>query len=322
MTATTPAATQSAARRDLVVAVLTYRRTDQLLALLPQLLEHTRALHRSAGVLVVDNDPDAEARTAVEAFAAGAGGGEVVYVHEPRPGIAAARNRALETADTAELLVFIDDDEVPEPRWLELLVRTFEESPGAAGVAGAVVSTFEAPLPPWVVAGGFFVRQRHSTGAALPAAATNNLLLHLPAVRELGLAFDERFGTSGGSDTLFTRQLVAAGHRLVWCDEAVVVDQVPAQRCTTSWVVRRALRSGNSWSRTSLALTSAPLPRAATRARLVARGALRVAAGGARAAAGTLLRSRPHQARGVRTAVRGAGMVAGAVGGTYVEYRR
>ncbi|TNM61047.1 glycosyltransferase [Streptomyces sp. NP160] len=315
----TPAADHPA---DLVVAVLTYRRTDLLLALLPRLLEQTGALHRRAGVLVVDNDPEAGACAAVEAFAAGAGVGEVVYLHEPRPGIAAARNRALQGAGAAELLVFIDDDEVPEPHWLELLVRTFEEHPGAAGVAGAVVSTFEAPLTPWVVAGGFFVRQRHRTGSPLPAAATNNLLLHMPPVRELGLAFDERFGTSGGSDTLFTRQLTAAGHLLVWCDEAVVVDQVPAQRCTASWVVRRALRSGNSWSRTSLALTAGRAARTATWTRLVARGALRIGAGGARAAAGTLLRSPEHQARGVRTAVRGAGMVAGAVGGTYAEYRR
>ena len=83
----------------------------------------------------------------------------------------------------------------------------------------------------------------------MEVAATNNLLLDLGRIRALGLEFDERFGLSGGSDTLFTRPLVARGGRMVWCDEAMVVDNVPAGRLTRDWVLRRALRSGNSASR-------------------------------------------------------------------------
>ena len=202
-----------------------------------------------------------------------------------------------------------------------------------------MVSTFEAEPGPWVAAGGFFERRSPPTGTRVDVAATNNLLLDLAAVRAAGdLRFDERFGLSGGSDTLFTRRLHAAGAVMLWCDQALVTDVVPASRTTARWVLARALRSGNSWARTSLAMargvagtgpgTAAPArpTGVAVRAALVGRGGVRVLGGGARLAAGTALRAvgtgPRHQARGLRTLARGAGMVGGALGWTYVEYRR
>ena len=47
------------------------------------------------------------------------------YVHEPAPGISAGRNRALDEAGDADLLSFIDDDEVPRPGWLSALIDTW-----------------------------------------------------------------------------------------------------------------------------------------------------------------------------------------------------
>nr|WP_284288167.1 glycosyltransferase family A protein [Angustibacter aerolatus] len=81
-----------------VIAVLTYRRPDDLAQVLPALVVQAAATAPRARVLVVDNDPDAGAREAVAAFAADG----VEYAHEPQPGIAAARNRALDAAGDAE----------------------------------------------------------------------------------------------------------------------------------------------------------------------------------------------------------------------------
>jgi succinoglycan biosynthesis protein ExoM len=245
----------------------------------------------------------------------------VAYVVEARPGIAAARNRALAEAADRDLLIFIDDDERPQPGWLAALLGTYRET-GSAAVAGAVISEFSGRLDPWIEAGRFFDRVRHPTGTPIMVAATNNLLLDLNQTRRFGLEFDERFGASGGSDTLFTRGIVARGASITWCDEAVVVDHVPAARMTRRWVLQRALRSGNSWSRTTLELV--PNWRAAlvARVRLTGRGLSRIAAGFGQFVAGTLGRRTYHQARGLRTIARGAGMVSGAYGHVYVEYRR
>jgi succinoglycan biosynthesis protein ExoM len=299
-----------------VVAMLTYRRPDDLHAALPRLAETVSSCRSPASVLIVDNDPSASAMPL-----AAAAPDRVRFVHEPTPGIAAARNRALDETGDADLLVFIDDDERPEPGWLDQLVDTWRRDRPAA-VVGPVVSTFPSEPEPFIVEGGFFRRRRLPTGTAVDVAATNNLLLDLDQVRRLGVRFDTTLGTAGGSDTLFTRTLHRRGGRLVWCDEAVVVDVVPPGRLTRDWVLRRALRTGNSTSRIGLRLETSTSARAALRVRLTARGGARVLGGALRFVLGVVLGSLRHRANGARTFARGMGMTTGAWGWTYDEYRR
>lgn len=299
-----------------LLAALTYRRPDDLAQLLPRLVQQAESVPDRVEILIVDNDPHAGARDQVTAFGSG-----VQYIHAAVPGIAAARNAALEAAADADLLVFIDDDERPVPNWLEDLLATWKRFDCAA-VVGPVVSEFGAEPEEWVRAGRFFERRRLTTGTVTDVAATNNLLIELALVRSLGLRFDERFGLTGGSDTLFTKQLHAAGGTIVWCDEAIVLDIVPAERATRSWVLRRAYRTGNSWILTSLALEQSAAGRLRVRARLLAQGLARLAGGTAKATVGLLTRRLGLRAQGMRTAARGAGLVAGIAGGVYTEYRR
>lgn len=305
-----------------VVAVLTFRRPHDLAALLP-LLDREVAELAAAGcgvdVLVVDNDPAGTGQDVVEAHRAAVPGTAVRVVVEPRPGISAGRNRALDEAGDAEVLVFLDDDERPDPGWLAALVATHEHT-GAPAVAGTVRSEFAAPLSPWLVAGDFFRRRRLPTGTPIHAAATNNLLLHLPTVRAAGLRFDERFGLSGGEDTLFTRQLDRVAGPLAWCAEAVVTDVVPVERLSRRWVLQRAYSSGNSVTRVDRVLARGQVERVRVLLRGAALGLVRLAGGAARAALGTVTGSAAHQARGLRTAARGAGMLAGVAGAGYAEY--
>ncbi len=301
--------------RSVVVAVLTYRRLDQVVAVLPLLVEQLDHVAAPGRVIVVDNDPDAGAREAVEALGLGA----VTYVHEPEPGIAHGRNRALDEAGDAQLLAFIDDDERPSPRWLAALVQRWATT-DAAAVTGPVEPDYPSEPDPWIAAGGFFVRKTYPDGSRVPAASTGNLLLDLD--RLAGLRFDVRFGLTGGSDTLFTRSLVAAGGSILWCAEAVVRDQVPVDRATRRWVLRRAFRSGNSWTATSLALSTGRGNRAVLRARATVLGSARLVLGAGRYALGVPRRSLRDQARGLRTAARGLGLLSGAWGVVFQDYRR
>lgn len=315
MTGSSGTATDSR-RLSVAVCVLTYQRPDDLRQLLPMLLPQLAGSEFAATVIVVDNDPAGSAADIADTF-----GTPVRYVHEPAPGIAAARNRALDEAATADLLVFLDDDERPGDDWLELMVGTYLQH-RPVGVVGPVISEYDVEPDAWVRAGRFFDRLRRPTGSRIEVAATNNLLLDVAVVRRAGVRFDVRFGLSGGSDTLFSRSLTRAAGLLVWCDEAVVVDRVPAARVTRSWVLHRAFRSGNSWSRTTVELAGSGTDRLRRRAQLTGVAAVRLAGGGARCILGTLIGSMSLQARGARTLARGAGMAAGAIGYTYSEYRR
>ena len=299
------------------VITLTFRRPLDLSEALPSLVRHIAAVP-GAELLVVDNDTTPSARDAVAPWTVEH---PVRYVHEPRPGIAAARNRGLAEAADSDVVVFIDDDERPRDGWLAALLSTYERE-RATGVAGAVVSVYDAPPDAWISAGRFFDRLRHPTGTELEVVATNNLLLDVSVLRGWGLQLDEAFGLTGGSDTVLSLEIRARGGRLVWCDEAVVEDVVPAARATRSWVLRRAFRMGNTGSRARIHVASGSRARAAVRITMAARGLARVAGGAAAAAWGAVSGSLARRARGVRTMVRGAGMTLGAFGYVYAEYAR
>lgn len=307
---------------DVTVAVVTYRRPDDLRAVLPMLLAQLADVDGHAEVLVVDNDPDGGAGNGgAAAVVAARADRRVRYVHEPQPGIAAARNRALDESGAADVLVFIDDDERPVAGWLAALLATHRELRPAA-VAGPVRSEFSSEPDPWIVAGGFFQRRALPTGTPVDRAATNNLLLDMRAVRDLGLRFDLRYGLTGGSDNLFTRQLTDRGGQLVWCAEAGVIDVVPAQRLTRSWVLRRAFRMGNGTALVERDVAGRGWPAVAVRARLLVAGMTRIVGGAARFLAGTVGGSLVQRAAGARNLARGAGLVAGAAGLSYSEYGR
>lgn len=304
------------------VGILTYKRPAELARALPNVLSHVRSLERdnpdvNVDVLVVDNDPAASAEATVRGFHEA----KLSYVCEPTPGIAAARNRVLDECVDAGLLVYIDDDERPEDLWLQPLLDTWRDS-GAAAVMGRVVSEFESTPDPWVAAGTFFQRQRMPTGTRIPVAATGNLLLDLSQVRQSGVRFNEKFGLTGGEDSLFTRELIRQGHEIVWCDESVATDFVPTERLQRAWVLKRAWSHGNTATLVELQLARSSPVKAWVRIRAVGRGSARVVFGMARHTAGQLTGSLRHQARGFRTLYRGAGMLAGGFGHVYVEYAR
>jgi hypothetical protein len=307
---------------NVVVAVATYLRPDDLTRCLGSVLQARAQVvakrpYHFVRVLVVDNDSAGSARDVVATL----GGSETHYVIEPTPGISAARNRALADASGDDLLVFIDDDEEVGPNWLTHLLTTYEAWRPAA-VAGRVVSAFPYEPEPWFHAGGFFRRRSLPTGSPIKVAATNNLLLDLSVVRELGLSFDEYYGLIGGSDHHFTRVLARHDHGMVWCDEAVAVDHVPATRLTRAWVLARARRTGNSEVIVDLRLTEGRLRRMQARLTWAGLGLFRIGAGATAVAVGRAAQSLCCEAKGVKALHRGRGMLMGALDRTVAEYQR
>lgn len=310
--------------RSVVVGVLTYRRLEMLSTLLRMLEEQSEAVDQTTwtvSTLVVDNDADGSARDLVTSRYP-----SVHYEVEPVPGIARARNRALDAAADlgAQVLVFIDDDEEPEPGWLTSLLATYEHCDCAA-VVGRVVSRFEGAPDPWLIEGGFFRRAHRlglRTGDTVASAATNNLLLDLAIVGDLGLRFEETLGAAGGEDTRFTLQLTAGHGRIVWCEEAVVVDVVTPERATRKVAVRRVFSAASGSIAAIVASQETPRARARSIARFTATGLGRLGIGAVQTVAGTVARRQRWQARGVGRMARGAGALLGITGRSYAEYRR
>jgi GT2 family glycosyltransferase len=244
------------------------------------------------------------------------------YLSEPRRGITYARNAALEKAAAlqCDFVAFIDDDEVPAPRWLVALLATQRRS-GATAVLGPVQPLLPQQTPPWLVAGRFFESPPFADGADLQDAHTANVLIDLKRLRALGLAFDHRFALTGGEDTMLFRDLLDAGGRIVFAADAVVYETVPPSRARLGWLLRRWYRTGNVEAALYLrGRRRGPWRRPVN----VLRGLLRVGAGSVLFLANLLVLGFGRKHRIVRplyTLCRGCGILASTLGWNYSEYR-
>lgn len=312
--------------KSVVVGMATFRRPELLGALLPQVLEQIEHTAATAGlpsqyrVVVVDNDPEQSARDAAESV----GDSRIRYVPEPRPGISNARNRLLDEAHDADVLVLLDDDEIPHAGWLVHLLSTYLEH-DADAVSGPVHAVFEGGEDAWVAASEYYLGQRREgvrTGTVLRRAATNNLLLDMAHVRQLGLRFDERFGLTGGEDSLFTGQLTAGGGRIIYCAEAVVDDLVPRARNTRSFNLARRRAQAATHVRVEQNLADSRRNRAANAARWVVIGSGQLVKGVVLAVAGRVTGNLHRRAQGESRVASGLGVLGGCVGVVSAPYAR
>jgi succinoglycan biosynthesis protein ExoM len=286
---------------------------------LAALLDSLRRLEIPAGVVlavvIVDNHAEGSAEPVVdEARRTWPKNVELRYAIQPRPGIAPARNLAVALAPDADWIAFVDDDETVHPDWLSQLLNVATDT-GADVVTGTVLPIFEVQPPSWVLSGGFFERRRFPTGTRIPFARTSNALVAARLLQNPAGPFNEGMGRNGGEDTHFFQQVRIKGGRIVWADEAVVVETVPDTRVSTRWLIQREYRRGNTLSLCLRDLEDSP-----------ARRVKRCAASGYHALVGagiilsSLVRGRVALVRGLQQVAFAAGLLVGLTGHVYEEY--
>jgi succinoglycan biosynthesis protein ExoM len=310
-------ATSTCAAPRVAICVLTYRRPAGLARLLGALRDLRLPDEApEIRVVVVDNDSEASARGVCDELAARLPF-PLRYLVEKRRGIPQARNAALGAVlGTADFAAFLDDDEVPEPDWLAELLRV-QRLFDADAVTGPCLSRFETPPPRWIEQGGFFERPRWPTGSPLHFAFTGNVLVRAQALAAMEALFDERLALTGSEDSEFFQRFARAGHRIVWCDTAVIHDSVPKSCANLAWILARAYRAGAAEAYIERKLVPGP----ASALRVLAHGAYCIAKGSLQLA-GSALRGRAAAAAALRLASFGAGRLGGLVGLQYAEYRR
>jgi GT2 family glycosyltransferase len=194
-------------------------------------------LSRPAQVLVVDQDPSDAAREAV-ALSALSG---VRYLEQPRAGLSASRNLALDVA-TEPLLAVTDDDCAPDPGWLTAVTAALERAPGPDAVTGPILALGERPP------GTYPVSLRESrvgvdhVGRVQPwvVGSGANFCAPVGLLRGLG-GWDERLGAGSpgqaAEDSELILRLLDAGGTIRYDPEAVVRHewQTREQRVASRW---------------------------------------------------------------------------------------
>ncbi len=243
------------------VCICTFRRTY-----LSETLRSVSACADSAvdmRIIVADNDTVPSAQPLVDAFASEVAF-PVIYLHAPDRNISLARNACLDAA-SADFIAFVDDDEHVTPQWLKALIQAAETTE-ADVVLGPVTAVYSDDAPGWMRRGDFHSTVPAYVNGSIQTGYTCNVLMRCKEPFR-ALQFDIALGRSGGEDTDYFYRLRDLGACIVFASDALVYEPVPAERAQMIWLLRRRLRSGqtygtqlirsskNRW--TSIALASA-----------------------------------------------------------------
>ncbi|MEM6483420.1 MAG: glycosyltransferase family 2 protein [Pseudomonadota bacterium] len=299
---------------EVMVCVITMKRPDQLGLLLNAL----GALATSSfgySITVVDNDKAGSAHDVCKDYLA-KGPVALHYEIEPEPGIVAARNRCVSIflGSSAQRLVFIDDDELPQSAdWLENMVACSDRY-SADIVVADVLSSSSSNIPTWATE-ILYSPSNCPEGTPKDVFYTGNLLLTRKVLETVTPAFDQRFALTGASDYHFAIRCGKAGFQAVFAD-APVLEEFPASRATVRWFMRRGYRSGAGHTRSHLIEDGAFLvfPKS------LVLSLVRFALGSALLVRGTLSANKTYLVKGLFRWSSALGTIAGLGGWMHQEY--
>lgn len=242
---------------DISVVVLSYNRVHLLGRTLSGCL--AQAAHvPNFEIIVVDNHPERLSESLVSRLAAANPTVPLVYLSDSRRNISIVRNKAI-TAARGTYVVFIDDDEAPQPNWLAEMFACLERT-GADAAFGPKLPEFEGgSAPDWDPQGwrytldfrlpadtdlhlfGRFRRKGKGLGSGNAAFRKSTCLAgHEP--------FAVAFGDANGEDTQLLFRLALAGRRFVWCPTAVVHEFIEIERARPDYMITRMKRGSQHYA--------------------------------------------------------------------------
>ena len=247
----------------LTFAFCTYKRSGRL-ARLVAAMRAQQCLEPFEILAVNNNSPD-DTLHVLERLAR-LPGAPLRYVTETEQGIVPARNRALAEAMGSDILVFIDDDELPLSGLL-LAAANAVRSEGARCAGGRVSVDFSSlSRPPWLGHEllGFLAEVQHGstplwiTDESTPIW-TANVAYDMSLFRDdPSLRFDSRYNrrgsvAGGGEDVMMFRALLARGVPIRYRPDMAVLHAVEPWRLRRRYFLNIHYRAGLQYGRFELA---------------------------------------------------------------------
>ncbi len=238
---------------DVTVLIPTFNRPDGLARALASVAAQDRLAEIAREVVVVDNAADGDAAPMAarwrERLAV-----PLVYVHEPRPGVATARNAGLAAATAADV-AFLDDDEVAPPAWLGALVGAHRRLEADVTFGPVLGRAPQAPSELRTLLERFFSRADRGRTGLVPDAqgcGCGNSIMRRSTALAGDAPFDEAANETGGEDDRLFALLAARGARFAWCAEAWVEEFAAADRSTLAYALKRNFAYGQGPTRQRL----------------------------------------------------------------------
>ncbi|MCG5519761.1 glycosyltransferase [Ectothiorhodospira sp. 9905] len=179
----------------------------------------------------------------------------LVLLFQPKSGKNASLNMALPHVE-GDLVIFTDDDVLPDAGWLTTLLRTAECKPEYDVFAGAIIPEWPKVPPQWILdnvpLGPAYVvtPPDRKEGPLRPSAVWGPNMMIREKIFTMGIRFDEAIGPGlapnypMGSETELTERLVAQGHQCWFAPDARVMHIIREEQMRVWWLLKRAFRSG------------------------------------------------------------------------------
>ncbi len=222
------------------IQLCTYNRAALLERVLDACFEQTVDPNDYEVVLV--NDGSTDTTPEVIARAASRATCRFEVINQVNSGLAKGRNAGIARA-TGERIIFIDDDVLPLPNFVEEHLRSHAQTPKAVVRGGAInVENFDVlPVPIWSIkdySGNFFW--------------TTNVSVPLATIRAIG-GFNELFSEYGWEDIDVGMRLRFGGVRAVFNPKALVYHYKPRPR---SGNVEKMIAQARAQARTAVQLAA------------------------------------------------------------------
>lgn len=133
---------------DFTVAICTYNGAQRLPKVLDRLLAQVGIEKLCWEVLVIDNNSSDRTAFVTSEYAADwRSPSQLRYIFEPRQGPAYARSRAIEEAQSRELVGFLDDDNLPSENWVAEAYAFGQAHPQVGAYGGNIYAELDEPSP-------------------------------------------------------------------------------------------------------------------------------------------------------------------------------
>lgn len=240
---------------DITVLIATHNRAAMLTNTLSAMMQVNRAALAVEWVIADNNSTDTTRRV-IREFEKQM---PLRYVFESRAGKNCALNRALSEAELGKIVVFTDDDVVPDPEWLQAIAGAVKRHPSVDVFGGRIDPMWPGhSIPSWAMSRmaldiGFCAHDHGDRDLLYPAGTYPfgaNLWLRR-SVFEDGRRYNERIGPRPtnrimGSETSLLQQLESEGYVMMYVPSARVGHRIQPCEMSVKALLRRAYRHGRS----------------------------------------------------------------------------
>lgn len=232
-------------QNKIAICIPTYKREKELRRLLKSIISQ-KSLPTSCDfvILIIDNNTVSDLDRVISASKNDSF--ELHSIHVTRKGLSNVRNAAVSwvLSHDMDALIFVDDDEVVPPDWLQNMVGAWKKY-NADIVTGPVAQILPGSA-------SRFVRKFHllehnagtPSGTQIQYANSNNTFVSGKVLRAMKHAFHPALNHSGGEDILFFHQCYLQGFTIYWDNAIMVSEPAPPQRATTTYALRRWFHYG------------------------------------------------------------------------------